>query len=102
MVELIEQHRTELYELCRRHRVRTLELFGSAADGAFDPRCSDLDFLVEFLPLEPGQHADAYLGLLVGLEDLFGRRIDLVMPSAIRNRYFLRSVNRSRKVLYAA
>jgi predicted nucleotidyltransferase len=102
MIELIEGHRQELDELCRRHRVRTLELFGSAADGTFDPGRSDLDFLVEFHPLEPGQYADAYFGLLLGLEDLFRRKIDLIVPSAIRNRYFLESVNKSRKVLYAA
>jgi len=36
--------------LCRRYGVRKLELFGSATDGAFDPRTSDLDFLVDFDP----------------------------------------------------
>jgi predicted nucleotidyltransferase len=102
MIELIEEHRSDLDALCRRFRVATLELFGSAADGTFDPQRSDLDFLVEFHPLEPGQHANAYFGLLHGLEDLFHRKIDLVMPRAIRNPYLLKSVNESRKVIYAA
>ena len=44
----------------------TLELFGSAADGAWEPARSDLDFLVEFLPLKPGQPScSARLQLLV-------------------------------------
>jgi predicted nucleotidyltransferase len=102
MIDLIEQHRAELEALCRTYRVKTLELFGSAADGTFDPGRSDLDFLVEFLPLESGQHADMYFGLLFGLEGLFRRKIDLVMPSGIRNRYFLEAVNKQREVLYAA
>jgi hypothetical protein len=36
------------------------------------------------------------------LERLFGRPVDLVMARAIRNPYFLESVNRTRTVLYAA
>jgi hypothetical protein len=40
MTELIEQHRVELAELCRLHHVETLEVFGSAADGRFDPQRS--------------------------------------------------------------
>ena len=57
--------------LCRKHSVRRLELFGSAARGDFDVATSDLDFLVEFLPLESGEHFDAYFGLLEDLESLF-------------------------------
>ena len=48
MTNLIEQHRSEVIDLCRRYGVRRLELFGSAATGAFEPERSDLDFLVEF------------------------------------------------------
>ena len=64
MIDLIEHHRVELDDLCRRYRVRTLELFGSAADGTFDPVRSDLGFLVDFLPLDDGQLAPDYFGLL--------------------------------------
>jgi predicted nucleotidyltransferase len=71
-------------------------------EGRFHPGASDLDFLVEFLPLEPGQHADAYFDLLFALEDLFGSLVDLVMTEAIRNPYFRESIERSRKQLYAA
>ncbi len=99
---LIEKRRAELTALCQRYRVLRLELFGSAVDDRFDAETSDLDFLVEFFPLQPGKHADAYFGLLEALQDLFQRPIDLVETRAIRNPYFLRSVNRNRTVLYAA
>ena len=103
MVELIKEHYEELKHLCRQYHVKRLEVFGSALTGeGFDPAQSDLDFLVEFLPLQPGQHADAYFGLLEDVEKLFGRHIDLVMPRAIKNPYFLESINKARKVLYAA
>ena len=48
MIPLIAQHSDELTELCRRHHVKRLEVFGSAAVGDFDPDTSDIDFLVEF------------------------------------------------------
>src|SRR5713101_8129830 len=102
MIDLIEQHRAELIALCQQHHVRTLELFGSAVEGTFDPQRSDLDFLVDFLPLEAGQHSKAYFGLLAPVEALFHRRIHLVETRAIENPYFLKSVNESRTVFYAA
>ena len=102
MIELIEKHRTELAALCRQHRVKRLDLFGSAAEGTFDPARSDLDFLVDFLPIEEGQIGPDYFGLLHALEDLFLCRIDLVMERAIRNPYFRGGVNASRRTIYAA
>jgi predicted nucleotidyltransferase len=77
-LKLTEEHRAELDDLCRRHHVSRLELFGSAVSGECDAEASDLDFLVEFQRLEPGDRADASFGLLHGLEDLFARKIDLV------------------------
>lgn len=102
MIELIEQRRVELEELCRRFHVRTLEVFGSAANGAFDPEHSDLDFLVDLLPIETKDRAGAYFGLWFALKDLFQREVDLVETGAIDNPYFLRTVNQTRQVVYAA
>lgn len=103
MVGLIEENYEVLKSLCVRYRVRRLELFGSALTGNnFDPERSDLDFLVEFLPLKQGEYADAYFGLLEAIERLFNKDIDLVMTGAIKNLYFLESINKNRKVLYAA
>jgi predicted nucleotidyltransferase len=102
MDPLIEQHRREIAEICRRHRVRRLELFGSAVGDRFDADHSDVDFLVEFEPLAEGQHADAYFGLLESLQALLSRSVDLVMIRAIRNRYFLEAIEPTRTLLYAA
>ena len=102
MADLLEHYDAQLNALCKKHQVRTLEVFGSAASGTWDATTSDLDFLVDFLPLSPGQGADAYFGLLFDLEDLFHRKIDLVEARAVKNAYFLASINQNRKVLYAA
>src|SRR5438552_15973937 len=102
MLPVIEQHRMEIARLCEQHHVERLDLIGSAAGGEFDPARSDLDFLVAFQPLQPGQRADAYFGLLHGLEDRFGRKIDLVTREAVRNPWFARSIEACRELLYAA
>lgn len=102
MDPVVDMHRADLIELCRRFHVVRLELFGSAAHSEFDPERSDLDFLVEFQDLEPAAYADAYFGLLEALEALFKRPVDLVVSSAVRNPYFRASVDRTRVLLYAA
>ena len=96
------EHAAAVADLCRRHRVQRLELFGSAAVGQDDPVHSDLDFLVEFQPLPAGAYLDAYFGFLEGLHGVFGRPVDLVVDSAIRNRYFRQSVDQTKTLLYAA
>ena len=55
----------EIKELCIRYHVVKLDIFGSAATENLKP--NDLDFLVEFQSLPPGEHAKAYFNLL---EDL--------------------------------
>jgi len=102
MLPLIENNRLGLIELCRQYHVKTLEIFGSAADGTFDPARSDLDFLVEFLPDPAAQPFDDFFDLLDSLQTLFGRKVDLIMPRAIRNPYLQQAIDRQRRVLYAA
>jgi predicted nucleotidyltransferase len=102
MVTIIDAQRTELESLCRKHRVRRLEVFGSGADGTFDPERSDLDFLVEYEKLSPSEHYEAYFGLWEDLEALFHRKVDLVEPHTMRNPYFIKEVNATRKPVYAA
>jgi hypothetical protein len=101
MASVLDAHLAEIPELCRRYGVSRLELFGSAASGAFDPQRSDLDFLVEFGADSAGLF-DRYFGLKQSLEALYGRRVDLVTTGSLRNPYFLESVNKSRQLLYAA
>ena len=98
----IDQHRAELSDLCRRYRVLSLSLFGSAVRDDFDPERSDYDFLVEFEALPSGHYADAYFGLLEALQQLLGRPVELVVASAIKNPYFRQSVEQTKALLYAA
>jgi predicted nucleotidyltransferase len=102
LVEMIESRKAELGPVCERRRVRRLALFGSALRDDFDPGASDLDFAVEFAPMSPEEHADAYFGLLEDLEDLFARRVDLVEIGAVRNPYLRREIESEQETLYGA
>jgi uncharacterized protein len=102
MSSLIEQHRAQIEALCRKYRVKRLELFGSAARGDFDPQSSDVDFLVLFDPPGPLSIVDRYFDLLEALEKLFGRKVDLVDITAATNPYFVAEALRHRARLYAA
>ncbi|HMO83829.1 MAG TPA: nucleotidyltransferase domain-containing protein [Lacipirellulaceae bacterium] len=99
---LITEQVDALGALCRDHHVVRLELFGSAAEGRFDADSSDLDFLVEFMPLAAHDRADAYFGLLDALNQLFGRRVDLIELGAVDNPFFRQAIDQSRTLLYAA
>jgi hypothetical protein len=103
MIPSIEQNRTALAELCRRFGVRKLELFGSAATGDFNPSRSDLDFIVEFPPdYDFGPWLSRLSQFEQSLAGLFGRRVDLIMPSALRNAWFRREADKARVTLYHA
>ena len=99
----IAEKRHELEALCHRLGVSRLQLFGSAASGEFRANRSDLDFLVVFQSRAPSLgYVDRYFELLESLEQLFGRPVDLVVDSAIRNPFFRASLDRTKTLLYAA
>jgi len=100
--QLITARLADVRALCAKYHVRQLSIFGSAVKGTFDPERSDLDFVVEFERTTAGRHADSYFGLLLGLQDLFGRDVDLVERSAVDNPYFLEVLRMTEQPLYDA
>ena len=100
MNALIEQQRDAIRALCQRYGVRRLDLFGSAATGAFNAATSDLDFVATFADTRSPGYADRYLGFAEALETLFGRPVDVITERSIRNPYFRQSVEASRQPIY--
>ena len=88
--------------ICREHRVRSLDLFGSAATGRFDPASSDIDILVTFEDMAAGGYADSFFGLHAALEKLFERNVDLLTDRSIENPFLRRSIEATRRRLYAS
>jgi predicted nucleotidyltransferase len=93
-------HRDEIARLCRSHGVERLEVFGSAADGRFDPARSDFDFIVTFTADAQEGIGSHYFDLADALERLLGRRVDLLTNEPIRNPYLRKAVDATRRDLY--
>jgi hypothetical protein len=78
----LREKRTEILAIAARHGAVNLRLFGSAARGEARPE-SDVDLLIDVRepvsPWFPG-------GLIADLEELLGRRVDVVEEAALRPR----------------
>jgi predicted nucleotidyltransferase len=101
----IAQKAPQIAELCRRHGVRRLDLFGSAARGTdFDPEHSDADFLIEFEDdTGAASRLERCLNLERDLAQLLQRRVDLVERHALessRNYIRRRSILRGAESIY--
>lgn len=98
MVDLVREKLPEIEELCRIHGVRQLQLFGSAYEGTFNPTTSDVDLIVDMA----GADTASYFNLLDALENLLGRKVDLLEKQAIKNPYLIDAIRDKRTTLYAA
>src|SRR3954453_2934937 len=98
----LQNHLPAIAALCRQYQVKSLELFGSAANDRFDPNTSDFDFFVQFHDLGWKGSFKRFMGLKLALEELLKRPVDLVERDAVTNPYFLRVADRHRETLYAA
>ena len=92
MHPLIEQHRAEIRALAERRGITDVRVFGSMARGDAN-EASDVDLLVS---LPPGKSGLALGGLLVDVQDLLGRRVDVLTEPALhpllRSRVLLESI----------
>ena len=88
-----------LHDLCRRHGVSRLALYGSILRDDFAPE-SDIDVLVEY-PIGQTPSLLDLGGLLMELRELFGREVDLKTPGFL-SPHFRDEVQRIARTLYAA
>ena len=102
MVAVLEDKIDAIAALCRKYKVVRMDVFGSSLRDDFRPDTSDIDLLVDFGSMDPFELVDVYFDLLNELRTLLGKDVDLVMRDAIKNRYILAEVERTRQVLYAA
>jgi predicted nucleotidyltransferase len=76
---VLKKHRDEIMRLLAKHGAKNARIFGSAARGG-EKAESDIDFLVEVGP----DHSPFFPGGLVAdLEDLLGRKVDVVTEKAL-------------------
>jgi predicted nucleotidyltransferase len=79
LLEELQSRREEILRLAAQHGARNVRLFGSVVRDEAGPE-SDVDFLVD---LERGRSLLDLGGLLVDLQDLLGRKVDVVTEESI-------------------
>ena len=77
--ELLKEKRQDILRVAEQHGAYNVRVFGSVARGEASPD-SDIDFLVEVGPV----HSSWFpAGLMADLENLLGRRVDVVTQEAL-------------------
>lgn len=74
--------REAILQTAARHGARNVRVFGSVARDEAGPE-SDVDFLVD---LEKGRSLLDHAALILDLQELLGRRVDVVTRRALRRR----------------
>ena len=78
----LRTHRDEVLRIAARHGAYNVRVFGSFARGQADAD-SDIDLLVD---LERGRSLFDLGGLLMDLQELLGRQVDVVTANGLRDR----------------
>jgi hypothetical protein len=95
----IQIDRERIAEFCRKWRITEFSLFGSVLRGDFRPD-SDVDVLVS---LDPGAPWSLYewVEMIDELKEIFGREVDLVEKTGLRNPFRRQGILKNREVIYA-
>ncbi len=100
-MKLIELNLQKIIDLCRRHKVKSLSVFGSILTDRFNDK-SDVDLLVNFdtTDHENWDYVGNYFDFQEALEKLLGRKVDLVVEKGLKNKFFIQNVNRTKQLIY--
>ncbi len=89
----------KIENFCRRWKVGEFALFGSVLRGDFHPD-SDVDILVSFAEDADWDLYD-WINMIEELKEIFGREVDLVEKTALRNPFRRYGILTTREVIYA-
>ena len=98
---LMDDKIIEITNLCKKHKVKELYVFGSALRDEFR-QDSDIDFAVVFSRTSITGSFDQYFDFKFAMEQLLSRRVDLICTASIRNSYFQKELEATKKLIYAA
>ncbi len=104
MVEIVQKNLDKIIDTCKKMQVKHLYLFGSGSKKNTFNNESDLDFLFQFINDSAGTPVSGfdYFDFLFKLEDITGKKVDLVAEERIRNKYFLENISKSKIKIYEA
>jgi predicted nucleotidyltransferase len=102
MNKLVSDKLQDIAQLCQMYSVKSMYLFGSAGKEEFFNVDSDIDFLIAFKEISVEEYTNNYFALQYKLRELFKRDIDLLTENSLSNPYFIKSIEQSKELLYAA
>lgn len=100
-MKLIEVNIQRIIDLCRKHKVKSLAVFGSILTNRFNDN-SDVDMLVDFEPIDHDtfDYVGNYFDLRDSLERLFNRSVDLIEYGNNLNPVFKSLVDSKKQIIY--
>ena len=98
-MNIIDQNIEIIHDLCTRHKVARLFVFGSVLTNRLKKN-SDIDLIVDFSDIDVYDYADNYFDLKFSLENLFNRNVDLLEDKAINNPYLRQSIDSTKQLIY--
>ena len=101
MNKVVVDRLDELKRLCNIYSVKSMYAFGSVCTDKFNDN-SDIDILISFDDLSIEKYSDNYFELHYKLQDLFGRKIDLLTDKSLSNPYFIQGLEQTKQLIYAA
>ena len=96
----IVSHLNNIQALMRQHGIVKAYIFGSAVSDVFNEN-SDVDVLVDIDPtIDPVELGTHLWDLQFSLENILGRKVDLLTSRSLKNSFFIKQVNNTKELIY--
>lgn len=95
-MKLIELNIQKIIELCRLHKVKSLSVFGSILTDSFNENSDVVDFDSKNID----DYVSNYFSFKDSLMTLFNRNVDLIEEKGLKNKFFIKNINRTKQVIY--
>ncbi len=100
MNKIITENIDKIKEYCKQYKVKELYAVGSVVTENFT-KDSDIDLVIKFEDISVEEYTDNYFILHKLFRNIFKRNIDLITDRSLSNPYFIKSIENSKKLLYA-
>jgi len=98
-MQLSEIEYNKIQDLCRKYKVRKLFAFGSVLTERFNEQ-SDIDLIADFDKNEINDFFINFFDFKYSMEDVFGRKVDLLEDKPIKNSYLRKSIENTKALIY--
>lgn len=100
MNNIINEKQDLLIPIFQSHKIKEVFSFGSVNTPRFKVD-SDIDLLISFQDgLAPLEKGELWWSLYDTLRTIFGREVDLISESSLKNPYFIQELNRTKQRIY--